>query len=67
MAVGQHVQLVACIPLSLLLGLGDGGLVTWCQLYVYLHILVQKKDRRWSFGRVLAAKKRLISSQDNNM
>lgn len=29
-AVGEHVQLVACVSLGLLLGLGDGGLVAWC-------------------------------------
>lgn len=41
MAVCKHVQLVACISLSLLLTLGDGSLITWCQLYIYLHLLPQ--------------------------
>lgn len=41
MAVCKHVQLVACISFSLLLTLGDGSLITWCQLYIYLHFLIE--------------------------
>lgn len=43
MAVGEHVQLVACISFPLLLGLRETGLVTRCQFDVYLHILQTKK------------------------
>ncbi len=42
-AVGEHVQLVACVSLSLLLGLREAGLVSRCQFNVYLHILQMKK------------------------
>ena len=38
-AVGEHVQLVPGVPLRLLLGLGEGGLVAGCQLNVDLHVL----------------------------
>lgn len=43
MAVGEHVQLVACVSLCLLLGLREAGLVSRCQFNVYLHILQMKK------------------------
>lgn len=42
-AVGEHVQLVACVSLRLLFGLGEAGLVSRCQFDVYLHILQMKK------------------------
>ena len=38
-AVGEHVQLVPCVSLCLLLGLGQCRLVSRRQLDVYLHIL----------------------------
>lgn len=42
-AVGEHVQLVACVSLCLLLGLREAGLVSRCQFNVYFHILQMKK------------------------
>lgn len=45
-AVGEHVQLVACIPLCLLFGLGEAGLVSRCQFNVNLHILQTKRSKK---------------------
>lgn len=45
-AVGEHVQLVARVSLRLLLGLGQAGLVSRCQLNVYLHILWMKRSQK---------------------
>lgn len=45
-AVGEHMQLVACVSLCLLLGLGEAGLVSRCQFNVYLHILQMKRSQK---------------------
>lgn len=45
-AVGEHVQLVARVFLCLLLGLGQTGLVSRCQLNVDLHILKIKRSQK---------------------
>lgn len=54
MAVGEHVQLVACISLSLLLGLREAGLVSRCQFNVYLHILqMEKGHKNTKYGKTI--------------
>lgn len=54
MTVCQHVQLIASISLSLLLTFGDGSLITWRQLYVYLHLLSHTRNNNSSFKKASA-------------
>lgn len=54
MAVCQHVQLIASISLSLLLTFGDGSLITWRQLYVYLHLLSHTRNNNSSLRKASA-------------
>lgn len=53
MTVCQHVQLIACISLSLLLTLWDGSLITWRQLYVYLNFLLNTGKDKSAFRKAL--------------
>lgn len=53
MPVCQHVQLITCISLSLLPTLWDGSLITWCQLYVDLHLLLNTGKDKLSFRKAL--------------